>query len=261
MSGGGIIHVYHLYTKNKSEKRLDEEIINRIRVMPFISAIIENRDKEKTAVVSIRENKFNPQNKDYELISKVNVHGEERFVSVILTDSDRYFRDKQKMLYLSVFTESLNKSAEPFVDRRLSKSAIMPLWRISLPVIETDKIPRASASLINIERPEPKPFQTYSALQENNHKYHIPESGESQALLKGKTEKNREKPAYRMLEDVQNGLNSHFAATLNVVYKTICRYLGLPEVFENVLKARKEDEDEPLILNGRVIFSPETGES
>lgn len=96
MSGGGIIHVYHLYTKNKSEKRLDEEIINRIRVMPFIPAIIENRDKEKTAVVSIRENKFNPQNKDYELISKVNVHGEERFVSVILTDSDRYFRDKQE---------------------------------------------------------------------------------------------------------------------------------------------------------------------
>lgn len=174
MSGGGIIHVYHLYTKNKSEKRLDEEIINRIRVMPFISAIIENRDKEKTAVVSIRENKFNPQNKDYELISKVNVHGEERFVSVILTDSDRYFRDKQKMLYLSVFTESLNKSAEPFVDRRLSKSAIMPLRRISLPVIETEKIPRASASLINIERPEPKPFQTYSALQENNHNIIFP---------------------------------------------------------------------------------------
>ena len=78
--------------------------------------------------------------------------------------------------------------------------------------------------------------------------------------MKGKTEKNREKPAYRMLEDVQDGLNSHFAATLNVVYKTICRYLGLPEVFENVLKARKEDEDEPLILNGRVIFSLETGD-
>ena len=78
--------------------------------------------------------------------------------------------------------------------------------------------------------------------------------------MKGKTEKNREKPAYRMLEDVQDGLNSYFAATLNVVYKTICRYLGLPEVFEDVLKARKEDEDEPLILNERVIFSPETGE-
>lgn len=92
----------------------------------------------------------------------------------------------------------------------------------------------------------------------SNYSNYRQESEKSQALLKGKTEKNREKPAYRMLEDVQDGLNSHFA--VNVVYKTICRYLGLPEVFENVLKARKEDEDEPLILNGRVIFSPETGE-
>ena len=247
----------HLFFKG-NEKRDIKEVIKRIEVMPFIPAIIENRNKEKTAVVSIRENKFNPQNKDYELISKVNVHGEERFVSVILTDSNRYFRDKQKMLYLSVFTESLNKSAEPFVDRRLSKSAIMLRGRISLPVIETEKIPRAASSL-NVERPVPKPFQTYSALQENNHKYHIPESGESQVLLKGKAEKEEERPAYKMLEDVQDGLCRHFKMTLNVIYKTLCRYLGLPEVSETMLKARG-NEEEPLILNGRVIFSPETGE-
>lgn len=62
-----------------------------------------------------------------------------------------------------------------------------------------------------------------------------------------------------MLEDVQDGLCRHFTMTLNVIYKTLCRYLGLPEVSETMLKAR-DNEDEPLILNGRVIFSPETGE-
>lgn len=246
----------HLFFKG-NEKRDIKEVIKRIEVMPFISAIIEG-DENTTAIAGIRENKYNSQNRDYELISKVNVRGEERFVSVILTDSDRYFRDKQKMLYLSVFTESLNKSAEPFVDRRLSKSAIMLRGRISLPVIETEKIPQAASSL-SIERPVPKPFQTYSALQENNHKHHIPESGESQELLKGKAEKEGERPAYKMLEDVQDGLCRHFTMMLNVIYKTLCRYLGLPEVSETMLKSRG-NEEEPLILNGRVIFSPETGE-
>lgn len=54
MSGDGIIHVYHLYTKNKSENRSKAEIINRIRVMPFIPSIIQG-EKDYTKLIDVKK--------------------------------------------------------------------------------------------------------------------------------------------------------------------------------------------------------------
>ncbi len=80
MSGGGIIHVYHLYTKNKSEKRLDEEIINRIRVMPFILDIVQG-EKDYTKLIDVQKN--NKKNY-YEILGKGRVGDKEFAISVIL---------------------------------------------------------------------------------------------------------------------------------------------------------------------------------
>ena len=239
MSGGGIIHVCHLYTKNKSENRSKAEIINRIRVMPFILDIVQG-EKDYTKLIDVKKKK----NKNYyELLGKGHIGDKEFAISVILTDAK-----KDDVLYISIFSKEIKENRKPRSSRPLRKSALRAK-AVVIPCIEAVELPVIF-----------QPAFGAATCDSSNYSNYRQESEKSQVLLKGKAEKNREKPAYRMLEDVQDGLNSYFAATLNVVYKTICRYLGLPEVFENVLKARKEDEDEPLILNGRVIFSPETGE-
>lgn len=241
----------HLFAK-KEEQRSSNDVMRRIEVMPFIPAIIEG-DENTTAIAGIRENKYNSQNRDYELISKVNLNGEESIVSVILTDG-KPVKGEQSVLYISVFRTKI-KTAERETDGWLRKSATGVAGWVCFPCMEAWKVPQDSS----LSGKESSSTGTSLLCCQNNHKYHIPESGESQVLLKGKAEKEVERPAYKMLEDVQDGLCRHFTMTLNVIYKTLCRYLGLPEVSETMLKARGNEED-PLILNGRVIFSPETGE-
>ena len=241
----------HLFAK-KEEQRSSNDVMRRIEVMPFIPAIIEG-DENTTAIAGIRENKYNSQNRDYELISKVNLNGEESIVSVILTDG-KPVKGEQSVLYISVFRTKI-KTAERETDGWLRKSATGVAGWVCFPCMEAWKVPQDSS----LSGKESSSTGTSLLCCQNNHKYHIPESGESQVLLKGKAEKEVERPAYKMLEDVQDGLCRHFTMTLNVIYKTLCRYLGLPEVSETMLKAR-DNEEEPLILNGRVIFSPETGE-
>ena len=146
-----------------------------------------------------------------------------------------------------IFSNEIKDNRKPRSSRPLRKSALLTK-AVVIPCIEAVELPVLFQPAFGTATCDSSNYGNYSQ-----------ESGESQVLLKGKAEKEGERPAYKMLEDVQDGLCRHFTMTLNVIYKTLCRYLGLPEVSETMLKAR-DNEDEPLILNGRVIFSPETGE-
>lgn len=230
--------INHLYTKNRSEKRLDEEIINRIRVMPLIPNIIQG-NKDHTRLIDVRKKS---DKNYYEILGKGSIGNKEFAVSLVLADAK-----KDDVLYISVFSSEIKDSHKPRWFRPLRKSALLAK-AVVIPCIEAVELPALF-----------QPAWPTSTCDSCNYSNYIPESGESQVLLKGKAEKEGERPAYKMLEDVQDGLCRHFTMTLNVIYKTLCRYLGLPEVSETMLKARG-NEEEPLILNGRVIFSPETGE-
>ena len=183
----------HLFAKQEKQREL-KDIISRIEVMPFIPAIIEG-DERITALAGIRENKYNSKNRDYELISKVIINGKENIISVILTDG-KQTKGGQGILYVSVFR---TKTTERETDGWLQKSATGVARWVCFPCIKVWQVPQDSPSSCE----ESSSTGTSLPCCSNNHDYCSPESGESQALLKGKTEKNREKPAYRMLEDVQ----------------------------------------------------------
>lgn len=206
--------------------------------MPFIPDIVQG-EKDYTNLIDVKKKK----NKNYyELLGKGSIGNKEFAISVILTDAK-----KDDVLYISVFSSEIKNSHKPRWFRPLRKSASRAK-AVVIPCIEAVELPVLFQPAFGTATCDSSNYGNYSQ-----------ESGESQVLLKGKAEKEGERPAYKMLEDVQDGLCRHFTMTLNVIYKTLCRYLGLPEVSETMLKAR-DNEDEPLILNGRVIFSPETGE-
>lgn len=229
--------IKHLYYKGKAERENDE-IINRIRVMPFIPSIIQG-EKDCTKLIDVQKN---DKKNYYEILGKGSIGNKELAISVILTDAN-----KDDVLYISIFSNEIKDNRKPRSSRPLRKSALLTK-AVVIPCIEAVELPVMFQPAFGTATCDSSNCSNYSQ-----------ESGESQVLLKGKSEKNGEQPAYKILEDVQDGLCRHFTMTLNVIYKTLCRYLGLPEVSETMLKSRG-NEEEPLILNGRVIFSPETGE-
>ena len=131
----------HLFAK-KEEQRSSNDVMRRIEVMPFIPAIIEG-DENTTAIAGIRENKYNSQNRDYELISKVNLNGEESIVSVILTDG-KPVKGEQSVLYISVFRTKI-KTAERETDGWLRKSATGVAGWVCFPCMEAWKVPQDSS--------------------------------------------------------------------------------------------------------------------
>lgn len=229
--------INHLYYKGKVERDIDE-IINRIRVMPFIPSIIQG-EKDYTKLIDVQKRS---DKNYYEILGKGSIGNKEFAISVILTDTK-----KDDILYISIFSNEIKDNRKPRSPRPLRKSASRAKAVVT-PCIEAVELPVLFQPAFGTATCDSSNYGNYSQ-----------ESGESQVLLKGKAEKEGERPAHKMLEDVQDGLCRHFTMTLNVIYKTLCRYLGLPEVSETMLKAR-DNEEEPLILNGRVIFSPETGE-
>ena len=244
--------VNHLFHKG-TEKRAEKEIIQRIKAISYIIPIIEGEAGTETVVVSVRQNKRDSRKHDYELIGRGEIDGEDSIISVIVTDS-KGFNKKDNLLYISVFTSKIEMGKGVTPGGWVRKSATAT-YRMIIPCVTVRSyhkqhpysgIPGTASASVNTPFPDTHCNSTFK-------------SGESQVLLKGKAEKEVERPAYKMLEDVQDGLCRHFTMTLNVIYKTLCRYLGLPEVSETMLKSRG-NEEEPLILNGRVIFSPETGE-
>ena len=220
--------INHLYYKGKVERDI-EEIINRIRVMPFIPSIIQG-EKDYTKLIDVQKRS---DKNYYEILGKGSIGNKEFAISVILTDTK-----KDDILYISIFSNEIKDNRKPRSPRPLRKSASRAKAVVT-PCIEAVELPVLF-----------QPAFGTATCDSSNY---------GQVLLKGKAEKEGERPAHKMLEDVQDGLCRHFTMTLNVIYKTLCRYLGLPEVSETMLKAR-DNEEEPLILNGRVIFSPETGE-
>lgn len=120
----------------------------------------------------------------------------------------------------SSFSNEIKDNRKPHSPRPLRKSASRAKAEVT-PCIEAVELPVLF-----------QPAFGTATCDSNNYGNYSQESGESQVLLKGKAEKEGERPAYKMLEDVQDGLCRHFTMTLNVIYKTLCRYLGLPEVEE-----------------------------
>ena len=131
MSGGGIIHVCHLYTKNKSENRSKAEIINRIRVMPFILDIVQG-EKDYTKLIDVQKN--NKKNY-YEILGKGRVGDKEFAISVILTDAK-----KDDVLYISVFSSEIKNSHKPRWFRPLRKSALLAN-AVVIPCVEAVELP------------------------------------------------------------------------------------------------------------------------
>ena len=168
MSGGGIIHVCHLYTKNKSENRSKAEIINRIRVMPFILDIVQG-EKDYTKLIDVQKKNNEPY---YEIIGKGSIGNKEFAISVILTDAK-----KDDVLYISVFSSEIKNSHKPRWFRPLRKSALLAN-AVVIPCIEAVELPVIF-----------QPAFGATTCDLSNYSNYRQESEKSQALLKGKTEK------------------------------------------------------------------------
>ena len=159
--------INHLYYKGKVERDIDE-IINRIRVMPFIPSIIQG-EKDYTKLIDVQKN--NKKNY-YEILGKGSIGNKEFAISVILTDAN-----KDDVLYISVFSSEIKNSHKPRWFRLLRKSALLTKALV-IPCIEAVELPVIF-----------QPAFGTATCNSSNYSNYRQESEKSQVLLRGKTEK------------------------------------------------------------------------